>query len=196
MGICLVSKAPDWRVVILNKKDNVGSSWTFAQYTKRPPGNVPPLDKIGSVRYAGHECTDFGLLDIKDDGRVDPQHRYGQHYYVLDDGSAPKEAQLIVMKFFNEHSLLPGIILFDRKGDIEKQSKAIGRDLGGWLRMIAPNNITYVQTGYIEEKPYPDHYFDYPKGFKITTDFRLIDFGAAKRKQLDDIWLKDMKLGE
>jgi hypothetical protein len=194
MDTYLVSKAPFWKVVVFNKSDNVGSIVTFNQYTKPSPGTPPPVEKIGPIRYAQQDCTDFGLIDIKN-GMVNPRHRYSKHYYML-ESSQLKQAQ-IIRSFYHTHRSLRGICLFDRDSKTcDTQTKTAGEDLSSWARLMEPPNITWVETQYIERKLCPESYFDYPSNFKTAKQGSSVEFGSAKVKQMEKTFLDELKVGE
>ncbi len=194
----IVSRAPDWRVVMYNQGTNNGLDMPFAAYLSHvqiwnPVAATSPVEligeKIGSVRYDGLNCIRYGHLFIRSDGTVDPQNRYSSEIYVVQNNDFPKQACQIVGKFSRD-STLPGIRVFTRVNG-EGRKRAVGQNLSSAIGDFYSRSIV-LETTSIESKEYPASYFNYPvKINKVKRECDVLnDLSAADKKELFDVLAK------
>jgi hypothetical protein len=193
-SVYLVSKAPTWRVVLMNERSHRAMDMTLTQYLEHAPtwtafGNTEvrdwPSKPLGECECLDQKCTKIGLLNFQDNGRPNSKYPYTRIHYVFVQSSFPKQACQIVGKIFH-NTTFPGISLHVKNGIIPTKTKVIGQNLSS-LMTGAQYPDDFLTTSFIERKPYEDQDFDYPQKFRSVRKEVDVLLDDSKKTEENDL---------
>ncbi len=202
-GTVIISKAPDWRVFVYNKRNKLYYDMSLEVWKKHGLRCVWvmmahmsdwPIVKTGSDRLVGREADVYTLA-------ADPQarakirmhkpvdFRYGQAgEFFVDKAPGPKERATVVVQLYK----VPEI------QQIPLSLKVYNPDNSGYFGVSntsAPKQQFILQTFSYKRANVSCDAFDLPPGYKRARDDSEVTISKSSSDSLDSI-VRDMGLGE